>query len=54
MKTINELPEMAVTDGGDTWDWECKECGGEHKEDGPLGIGDELPCEFCGEKYRCV
>ena len=54
MKNINELPEMAVTDGGDTWDWECGRCDHENNEDGPLGSGDELTCEFCGEKYRCV
>jgi len=54
MNTTNELPEMSVTDGGSWWDWECDKCDHENNEYGCLGVGDELTCEFCGEKYRCV
>ncbi|WP_155321209.1 hypothetical protein [Desulfosarcina ovata] len=47
------LPDMDVTDGGETWDWECG-CGHPHRDDDPLGEGDMLICDRCGKKYRCT
>lgn len=52
--TESALSVMEVNDGGETWDWECEECWHPHREEGPLGEGDEMVCEKCGKKYRCV
>ena len=46
-------PDMEVEDGGDTWNWEC-DCGNQHQENDVIGTGDELICEECGKKYRCI
>lgn len=48
-----DLAEMDVSDGGETWDWECGKCNFEHQEDDSLAVDDMLICDKCGAKYRC-
>lgn len=51
---VDGLPEMEVRDGGDTWDWECANCGHEHYEVGAVGVGDIATCNHCGVKFMIV
>ena len=51
---LTGLPEMIVINSGGTWDWECSDCGCQHREIGELAAGDMLVCEQCRERYESL